>query len=86
LGQGFNTELCGVSRLVRDSEQSSRRQANKAAYLPTAVRFDRWMGASLSRCFASGRGTSPLPAQSPFQCIPQNPDDGLRYSRRRDSN
>ena len=41
---------------------------------------------SLSRCFAFGRGTSPLTAQSPLQSRPQSPEEGLRYSRRRDSN
>ena len=42
------------------------------AYLPTAVGYERRMGESLVRCFVSGRGTSPLPAQSAFQFIPQS--------------
>ena len=75
---------CHGLSVTRSKAAAGRR--NKAAYLPTPTGYDRWMGESLARCFASGRGINPLPAQSPCQSILQSPDEGLWYLRRRDGN
>jgi hypothetical protein len=76
-------ECHGLS--VTRSKAAAGRQ-NEAAALPTAVGDDRWRGESLARCFASGRETSSLPAQSSFQYIPPYPDVGLRCLRGRAGN